>query len=95
MLGSSTIIYISLRLTKMIPSWSLLLANAASDLLGVAVELLDALEDVPELLADGLEPVRDPDVGDVRPRHVVALDAFPSVVGPVPVLLHLEKQDRV
>ena len=73
------------------PQYSLL---APASLLGV-VELLDALEDVPELLADGFEPVRDPDVGHVRPRHVVALDAVPSVVRPEPVLLHLGKQDRV
>ena len=73
------------------PQYSLL---APASLLDI-VKRLDALEDVPELLADGLEPVRDADVGHVRPRHVVALDAVPSVVGPEPVLLHLEKQYRV
>ena len=47
------------------------------------------LEDVGELLHEGLVSVGDPDVGHVGARGVVAGHALPLVVGPQPAVLGL------
>ena len=54
--------------------------------------LIDTSEDVVQFLRQCLVPVCHPDVWHVGPRHVVAADSLPLVVGPQPVLLDLVRE---